>query len=570
MRLLVGALLLVASSAAAQPAEPQPPGPAVEPAPAPSGDPGVPPADGTAAAPADSSPTWTPGDTPTEAEQAAATEAEQAATNEPRGRVSYAWGPLDAEGWPRGFAQEDLRGLPECGPEGLPRVYGAPITCRPHLTRFAPAWSIGFDLTTGATWGDVATAGGAHGWGIDTHFALSRNFQLGARYEMLGVSVARMPGEGEHAEMAQHALVSAKLRLWTDEAARNALTLGGGAGIAIHSDALGGVAPMWRASLAREVGLFFKRHASLLAFELAYERTLDERPMHAVLASFRGGAEVNVIAPRNIDERATPTTRTTSFHMLLSAWWGFGIGTGLPIAGPLSWETTGDFLTNVTSDHPIFRGYHGAQWSARTGLRVDAGIFYLLGQAGLSWYAHDPKGELDRVAHGEAGFNIGRILRIGGWLRWNLDDTFDSAGLVFTFVTGGGRWGARVPRLELEHPWVGIAGGGGRVDANVGVDVGVEVQVEPVVIEVPLGASVFGVGVSIDPRILPIDKLQRAGFVQVELSGPSGALSDFRAQLSGTLDARGVHVDGWSTVETGAGVVRAKFTIWPPGTRPPP
>lgn len=549
--------MLYAAIAAAQPGtEPQPPGPS-EPADGST----APPSDGSTAPP-DGSATWSPGDTPTDAEQAAASA---------QPRVTYAWGPLDADDWPRGFSQEDLRGLPDCGPQGLPRVYGAPITCRPHLTRFAPAWSIGVDWTTGATFGDVPTAGGAHGWGVETHFALSRNLQLGARYEMLGVSVARMPGEGEHAEMAQHVLASAKLRLWTDEAARNALTLGGGAGIAIHGDALGGVAPMWRASLAREVGLFFKRHASLLAFELAYERTLDSTPMHAVLASFRGGAEVNVIAPNNIDERATPTPRTTSFHMLLSAWWGFGIGTGLPIAGPLSWETTGDFLTNVTSDHPVFRGYHGAQWSARTGLRVDAGIFYLLGQAGLSWYAYDPKGELDRVAHGELGFNIGRLLRIGGWLRWNLDDTFDSAGLVFTFVTGGGRWGARVPRLEMEREWTTVRGGGSvHVDASANVGVGVDVVVEPVVIEVPLGASVFGVAVTIDPRILPIDKLRRAGFVQVELSGPSGALGDFRAQLSGTLDSRGVHVDGWTSVETSARVVRAKFTIWPPGTRPPP
>lgn len=541
--------LLYATVAVAQPTgEPTPPGPQ-EP---------TPPVESTPPPPGDAAP---PGDT---------SNGQIVVTDPPRDqerRVTYAWGPLDQEDWPRGFSVEDLRGLPECGPEGLPRVYGAPITCRPSLHRFSPAWSIGFDLTTGAVFGDRPTAGGAHGWAVDTHFALSRNLQLGARYEMLGISTPRMPGEGSHAELAQHVFASAKLRLWTDEAARDALTFGGGAGLGIHSDTLGGVAPMLRLSIAREVGLFFKRHASLLAFELAYEQTLDAQPVRAILASFRGGAEVNVITPKNLDERATPSRRLTSFHMLLSAWWGLGISTALPVVGPLYWETTGDFLTNVTSESPIFRAYEGAQWSARTGLRLDAGIFYALGQGGVSWYAHDPKGELDRVAHGELGFNIGQILRIGGWVRWNLDDTFDSAGLVMSFVTGGGRWGARVPQLVMERGPSGISGGSVNVDANVNVDV--NVSVEPIVIEVPLGVSVFGVGVRIDINKLPLDKLRRAGFVQVELSGPASELAAFRAQLSGTFDSRGIRVDGWSSVESDAHVVRAKFTIWPPGSRPP-
>lgn len=549
MRSIASVLLLYATVAVAQPGgEPQPPAPQE---PTPPGEPAPPPP--------------VQGDT---------SNGQIVVTDPPRQderHVTYAWGPLDPEGWPRGFSIEDLRGLPECGPEGLPRAYGAPITCRPPLQRFSPAWSIGFDLTTGAVFGSRPTAGGAHGWGVETHFALSRNVAVGARYEMLGISVPRRAGEGSHAELAQHVLASGKLRLWTDEAARNALTFGGGAGLAIHSDTLGGVAPMLRLSVAREVGLFFKRHASLLAFELAYEHTLDAQPVRAILASFRAGAEVNVITPKNLDERATPSRRLTSIHMLLSAWWGFGISTAVPIVGPLSWETTGDFLTNVTSDHPVFRAYEGAQWSARTGLRLDAGILYALGQAGLSWYAHDPKGELDRVAHGELGFNIGRILRIGGWLRWNLDDTFDSAGLVMSFVTGGGRWGAHVPKLEMQRGSVGSSGASGHVnvDANVDVDVGVTVDIKPVVIEVPLGVSVFGVGVRIDLNKLPLAQLRRAGFVEVALSGPASELAAFQAQLSGTLDARGVRVDGWSSVATDAHLVRATFTIWPAGSRPP-
>ena len=480
-----------------------------------------------------------------------------------------AYGPLDQEGWPRGFSMEDLRELPACGPSGIPEDggEGAPIRCRPVLETVSPAWMMGFDYTTGATFGGVPTAGGAHGFGVDLHFALSRHFQIGARYEFLGISVPRVPGEGSHAALSQHVLGSARLRLWTDEVGRNAWTLGAGGGLAIRGDVLGGVAPMLRASIARELGLFYKRHAALFAIELAYEHTLADPELRAILVSLRTGAEINVITPRNLGTPMKQSSHIMSLHMLLSAWWGLGMSFGVPLVGPLRWETTGDFLTNVTEHMPKFRAYEGAQWSARTGLRLGVGPMYALGQGGMSWYAHDPSGDLHRVLHGELGFDI-NLVTLGAWFRWDLDDSFDSAGIVLSFVFGGGRWGARIPPLRLWQTHVPSYGGGSvDVDANVNVDV--NVSVEPIVIEVPLGVSVFGVGVRIDINKLPLAKLKSAGFVQIELSGPASELSAFRAQLSGTLDSRGIRVDGWSSVETGAHVVRAKFTIWPPGARPP-
>ena len=87
-------------------------------------------------------------------------------------------------------------------------------------------------------------------------------------------------------------------------------------------------------------------------------------------------------------------------------------------------------------------------------------------------------------------------------------------------------------------------------------------------IEVELGAAFYGVQVRVDPRVLPLDRLRGAGWVEVELSGPGDALARFQGELSAALGRGGVRVDGWATASTDASVVHAKFTIWPPGTRP--
>ncbi|HEY5944298.1 MAG TPA: hypothetical protein VIV40_02355, partial [Kofleriaceae bacterium] len=270
MRVVVVLLSLWSSLALAQPGqEPQPPQPPPPPPP-PAGEP-APSGDIPAGEASDSNPASAP-----------AAEPEPDAT-----AVSRAWGPLDYTGWPRGFSVEDLRGLPECGPEGLPPTPGAQITCRPPMAPATMSWSIGVDFTTGGTFGTVATTGGAHGFGVDTHVAPSRYLQLGLRYEFLGISVPRSPGVDMHAALSHHLLASLRLRLWTDETGRNAWTLGGGGGLAIRGDELGGVAPIVRASLAREVGLYYRHNASVAAFELAYERSFADSELQAILASLR-------------------------------------------------------------------------------------------------------------------------------------------------------------------------------------------------------------------------------------------------------------------------------------------
>jgi hypothetical protein len=77
------------------------------------------------------------------------------------------------------------------------------------------------------------------------------------------------------------------------------------------------------------------------------------------------------------------------------------------------------------------------------------------------------------------------------------------------------------------------------------------------------------VRVSINPRLLPLGKLRRAGFVEIRLSGPASALPRFEAELRAVLRRNRLSVNAWARAEAKGGVVRAKIIIWPPGTRPP-
>lgn len=118
---------------------------------------------------------------------------------------------------------------------------------------------------------------------------------------------------------------------------------------------------------------------------------------------------------------------------------------------------------------------------------------------------------------------------------------------------------------------------GGSVDLSVpdvqipNVGVNVEVDVEPVVVEVVLGYALFGGAVRFEIRAetLPLSQLQNAGFVEVRIEGPRGALAQAEANLRATLGRSGARLDGLATADTGGTEVRAIFTIWPPGSRPP-
>ncbi|MCE9580444.1 MAG: hypothetical protein K8W52_45415 [Deltaproteobacteria bacterium] len=530
------------------------------------------------------------------------------------------WSPISDDGWPWGVSLEAMRALPECGPGGLrlpdgsmPRG-GEPIPCRPAIIPTGPQFGYGLDWTQGATFGGVPTTGAAHAWGIEVMWAATRSVSLGPRYELGGVGTPSGGRNDTIAHLDQHLLAVAKHRFWTDEVDRDAWTLSVGAGYAIRGDALGGSAPMARIGIAREVGLYGSDTlAGTGAIEVAYEQSFGSERLSALLASLRFGMEWGIREPLNLgtpDEPA-PIKYTVSGDFYGGPALGLGMTVGLRASPMWSLETSGTFMFGRT-DGATEHGFDGATWALMSGPRMTLprpafAPVYLQVQAGPAWVARDPERETTWLGQGELGlrFLVGcgdhAGVDLGAWVRADVADGIDvtAGGMVLRLVIGS-RAGApgghpvfddgrdhcapEAPRFATEPPPpppppapppppTPVDGGavGGQIDAHVEVDAHVQVEIKPVVIDVTLGAVLFGgaVRVQIDPRILPLARLPGAGWVTVLLSGPPEALASFRAELGATLDRNGARVDGWAEVATAARAVTARFTIWPPGTRPP-
>ncbi|MDB4959926.1 MAG: hypothetical protein JWO36_7495 [Myxococcales bacterium] len=484
---------------------------------------------------------------------------------------------------------------------------GAAVTCRPPIIVGSPHWALGVDWTTGATFGDLATENGAEGLGVELTFPLLRSFELGARYELLDVGLSSAPRVPGSNDLSNQFFALAKVRLFDDEIRRHEWTIGAGAGYALRGDLLGGSAPIVRGSIARALGMYVgQSNAVTAAVELSYEQSLGPQKLSAVLASLRFGFEINIRKPRGLGERApTPWLHTTSFEVFAGPNLGGGLSLGLRASPSLSLETSGAFLFGYSggAEH----GIDGAAWSLQTGPRVllpwpaEYAPLYAQLQGGAAWVADDPHGELHAIATAELGLQgfVGcGAVDLGGWLRANVDHGVDviAGGAVLRTVFGSGvgavgghRIGGcngREPHLATAPPIVttpepGVPSTSYTVDlnppnigvpnVNIDVNAGGTVSIpkpQPVVVEVDLGAVFFGMQVRIDPRVLPFDRLRGAGWITVELSGPADGLAQFQGQLSATLSRSSIRVDGWTSIVTDGSVVHARFTIWPPGTRP--
>ena len=508
------------------------------------------------------------------------------------------WTPLDDSGWPRGQSLGDLRGLHECAAGELVVVEGGDIPCRPPALVGPAHLAFGVDWTTGLAFGSARTTGGIHALGVETAFAVTRHLQLAARYELMGTSVpatVRQP----HAGLGHQLFAIAKRRFFTDETARTALTLGAGIGWALRGDALGGSAPVARLSLARDIGMFVDDHNALGAsLELAYERTLGDEPISALIGSVRVGFELDVREPENLGTRQAPPafSYAVSGDLLVGLGLGLGWTLGVPVVSALSLQTTAGFLFDLGKDPNAARdqGHRGASWSAMSGPRLTLPGpaifgFYLQAQAGPVWLARDLAREVRIMGQGEAGVRInvgcGAALDLGVSVRADVEHELDpnAGGMMVRIVhlnrRGGrpGDCGPGQPRFATEPPPpppppappepTRIATEPPRIVVEAPrLDVAIEVK--PLVIDVTLGAAIPGLAIRFDPRLLPLDRLRGAGYVTIELFGPDGALRAFQAQLGGAIGRAGAQVHGWATVPTSDPVVRARFTIWPPGTRP--
>lgn len=499
--------------------------------------------------------------------------------------------PVDANGWPVGHTMETLRGLRACNAGEHAAVEGAPIPCRPAPRVDSTHLAFGVDWTTGVSLDD-ATSGGAHAVGVELAYAVSRNLQLAGRYEVMGYGdLATQPMAGT--AVNHHLLGVAKWRLFTDEVDRDAWTFGAGFGQAFRESKLGGHAPLVRAAIAREIGLYIDDNNTVnAALELAYERALDDLGAQAFLASLRFGFELNVREPMNLgttDEIATGTHRTrTAFDFLLAGGLGLGLSHSVPVGAHLAWVSSGTYLFGDSQLEQ--QGFDGASWAVQSGihlaLRDHWWTPYVGAQGGAAWYAEPTGREHHWIATPELGVRLqGCEARIdlGAWLRTDVANDFEilAGGLVARGAFGG-CGGAGSPTFasryvppppvatetrtyEIGIPDVTVP------DVQVGGSANVAVEVKPVVVEVQLGAALLGgaLSVRIDARLLPLDRLRGAGHVHVELRGQSSVLAQYRGELDATVGRHGGRVDAWATVPTSDTIVRAVFTIYPPGTRPP-
>lgn len=102
----------------------------------------------------------------------------------------------------------------------------------------------------------------------------------------------------------------------------------------------------------------------------------------------------------------------------------------------------------------------------------------------------------------------------------------------------------------------------------------VEVEVRPPprpaprTFEVVIGLA-FGPGVEVRlaPEALPLGALAGAGFVEVELVGPAHALGRAEAELRAAFGVRGARLDSIVRVSAGDPTIRARITVFPPGSR---
>jgi hypothetical protein len=175
------------------------------------------------------------------------------------------------------------------------------------------------------------------------------------------------------------------------------------------------------------------------------------------------------------------------------------------------------------------------------------------------------------------GLNLlpcGGALQIGVHYRRGLSHEAEDFNALFLVM--GGTFGSRVgsvgeaPLGEGSPARCGASPTTPSLEARR-YDASAQVAATPVEVSVVIGAALLGglVQFHLNPTVLPMERLVRAGYVTVRVEGPPEALPQASAELRAALDARGVTVQHAGTVAiSGAREVRAVFTLWPPGARP--
>jgi hypothetical protein len=309
----------------------------------------------------------------------------------------------------------------------------------------APEAGLAIDWTSGPTFGDVPTLGGAHGLGIEGRLAAFGSLELDARYELLAIA---LPGD-MGTDLSHQLLGQLKVRWITDDARRQLWVIGAGYGTAFRPGTLGGSAALGRISLARQIGIPTSRWDT--AFELAYERSFGDTRLEMALAGIRLGVSSGRRS-RYLGAKAPLFARTTSLDLFAPA--GVGMSFGLHANRNLSLETSGNFIADVDiglNSDTSFHGFRDAQWAVQMGPRfqhsrwpAEWAPIYAQVQAGVGWIARDP-GVLRAVQTAELGVRLVCSdfgADFGAWIRTQVaDGALDpiAGGLVLKFVVATDR-----------------------------------------------------------------------------------------------------------------------------------
>lgn len=488
--------------------------------------------------------------------------------------------------WP--IAQR-LRGLPVCAPMTPFPPPDAPFPCRRALRSAGPELSLGLGAGAGLIASDSVTTGSALQLDAQADLFVTPAFGFGARYRFLNAQT-----DGDRDTLELHPLSAGlRIRIFQDDVDRTSWTLEPEGGYAFTTGGRADGGPFVSLSVVRSVGAFVTEGTSL---NLALAATVLQgvgslSDVRAFTLGLRVGPSFNAHAPRDVATSARPA----SFHYTLGLrWYMLGLAFGRMDAVAASPGGALQFGVPVVRWFEPFAQVDMAYWSRGPknddpapltfslmgGVRVRMNGLAPLYVSALAGYqvaaGRSPRGFGDGAVM-DLGFGLnittcGGSFQFGAHYRRGLSheaDDFNALMLVMG-ITFGSLTGS-VGEAPLDHSATGRCVSSPSRGSTQYVQQPVQVVATPVEVSVVVGVALFGglVQFHLNPDVLPLERLVRAGAVSVRLEGPAQVLPQAEAELHAALDARGVTVRQSSTVAIGgASEVRAVFTIWPPGAGP--
>lgn len=494
--------------------------------------------------------------------------------------------------WENHAALDDLRGLPDClAGEAIPDI-GEPYECIPPLSPKGTTLRLGMSLAHGIATGPIELTHNYSRLGVAARVGLTRNIGVSARY---GLGFLGLPGPGPNDGpniFLQHAVTgSLDYRYFIDEVERQAWTLSVGLGRSIYAGTESATDDNHlRLALAYDGGFYLSDRTVLGASIYAeYQQDLSDDSMGTVGVGLQGNVDLGAHKPRNLHEAKARSIVRPAYAMNFIPWIGFGLEFRLPVSNRIELLAAADSVVAAVGSF-----YERKYYSLHGGLRFQLtksrkGHVYIRAQGGHSWITDDSdtlKTALTGI--GEIGFaftSCGGSIEVGVRTLQTFQPggvAVEAGGLALRIQPGhtAGQLSCGpsitlrpnpyvpAPRLVREAPYeppIERHPVETNVDAEVGVDAQVEVEIEPITIEVIIGASLLGgaLDVRIDPRMLPLAQLRNAARVELEVIAPARQAARVQAELRGILTSRGIRLDSSVVNTSSSSVIKARFTILP-------